>query len=1536
LSTFVRGTSNPAVYMVDNNVRRLIPDAQTVALLVSEQTVTTLTDAALSQIAVGPPLPSRADGALMTEILAHPLPIPANYYMTAGQRRLIPDMATLRGLTGAGATVQRVATADIDAIPLGPALPSRADGLLYKGQGKVYAAVMNGGKQCDVPDATTLRDAGHDFHTILPISAVDLAQIPEGAPFPSTSHFLSPPSSSVPLVLLPVRLETRFQQSELWLRIYPDDIHVNSFEPELTADESTARTDFLSAVQEGADSAQAAFTNLCRQYGPERAAYIASADAQPGTKPNQWNVAPFTNVLPERWIVIGYQDNAAGQVLATGPQIADQLAVGPDPSTASVSTDSGMRWISDFNTAIQAGMAFRIPLTPVQQRGFTRLVVLGLKSTLDPASTATRLADLLQAHHYTDGLELLPLNAPTNNTDDVNSAYSTSDPNFTQLYAVEQGPALCPSRATGDGDRLASALGIPPTCLAHVQGANGGQDEQATAMNTVLWPATWGYYLEQLVTGSVPTPDVILPEARDHFNAHVRARGHFPIMRVGRQPYGILPVSWSSQWLPLEGRALDPPLVSLLSTMRTNFENSVANVPQLTGATDPESALVSVLGMAPSSATFAVRPLIGPEYNFTYWSFIHANIGKDWFAALTAKSLADTAKFSTVMSATRLANATFVNFSRPLSDVVIGPPPLDGLPAPAYIGQLAPLGWQALQTFAMPPAPVPLLLLFLRYAALRQYADTAADLLGPAGQMQPNERIDAELIGISVQPRPTPWDILNRTLPGKGPVGTYLDGAKQDTTTGAFAEFWTAFNQLSTMSADDLDNAVREVMDLAAYRFDAWVSSFAHFRLGSLRQATPQGGIVIGAYGWLENVFPQPTAPPSAGYIHAPSLAHATSAAVLRSGYLTHKNGSPAPFQIDLSSDSVRLGLDLLDGVRTGQSLGALLGYRFERTLHDTGLDQYIYDMRAIAPLTTSSADEVVDGLSLLRQFKSDPNFWSHTGFPPAGSDRDGLTSALNVLNQALDAVADLSLSESVHQLTKGNTIRSGSVLDAIASGDTVPPDLDIVQTPRSGTSFTHRILSIASGSAGTGWGSTPRAQAEPSLNAWAAALLGDPSRVQARAQYVDSTGKVLASIVIPLNTLALAPLDLLAMSGSAGIPIELASRLQLAAQPPTTVPATATFQLVPGRDPSWPATTLSIEEFLILVQSVASTVAAARALEPADLVLPDDPVGAIDNAELQQRADAAATQLSAAEAALASATSSTADLVTAANFGVSGALASLDPAQLNALSAAAAAELQVRIDALSQMSAGFVRANATSDAARDFDISRLTTIFGNSFTVLPLLSTDISANWQTLWGTSTTLQGNDPLASTQWLQRMARLHNGAQRLNNLLLYAEAVAPSSIGGLQVAQLPATANDRWIALNQTTTSPTARLSLVAYSPSAFVAGQRVAGLMIDQWVEVLPSAQQVTGVSFQIQDPAARAPQSILVVVPPDDFPEWTKESVEGSILDTLDLAKLRAVDPDALGSLGHYLPALYFALNQGGTTVDTVSIDFTATLFTTA
>jgi hypothetical protein len=43
------------------------------------------------------------------------------------------------------------------------------------------------------------------------------------------------------------------------------------------------------------------------------------------------------------------------------------------------------------------------------------------------------------------------------------------------------------------------------------------------------------------------------------------------------------------------------------------------------------------------------------------------------------------------------------------------------------------------------------------------------------------------------------------------------------------------------------------------------------------------------------------------------------------------------------------------------------------------------------------------------------------------------------------------------------------------------------------------------------------------------------------------------------------------------------------------------------------------------------------------------------------------------------------------------------------------------------------------------------------------------------------------------------------------------------------------------------------------------------------------------------------------------------------LLETLDLARIRAIDPDTLDEVGHYLPAMFFATNLAG---DTVSTDF--------
>ena len=72
-----------------------------------------------------------------------------------------------------------------------------------------------------------------------------------------------------------------------------------------------------------------------------------------------------------------------------------------------------------------------------------------------------------------------------------------------------------------------------------------------------FWPATWGYFLSQMV-GFDGTGLTLAGRdwARHHAVAHLRPGGHLPVLRVGRQPYGILPVTSLDRWTSAEAEGM--------------------------------------------------------------------------------------------------------------------------------------------------------------------------------------------------------------------------------------------------------------------------------------------------------------------------------------------------------------------------------------------------------------------------------------------------------------------------------------------------------------------------------------------------------------------------------------------------------------------------------------------------------------------------------------------------------------------------------------------------------------------------------------------------------------------------------------------------------------------------------------------------------------------------------------------------------------------------------------------------------------------
>ncbi len=366
----------------------------------------------------------------------------------------------------------------------------------------------------------------------------------------------------------------------------------------------------------------------------------------------------------------------------------------------------------------------------------------------------------------------------------------------------------------------------------------------------------------------------------------------------------------------------------------------------------------------------------------------------------------------------------------------------------------------------------------------------------------------------------------------------------------AFAE---ALRVIAQSSLAERRLLLSETLDCCSHRLDAWLTSAATRRLADLRARTGRG-VFLGAYGMIQQVTlstptPEPEVdgravvhdPRDGGFVHAPGLNHAATAGVLRSGRLAQRRGAgdpgDEPLDLDLSSTRMRDALSLLEGMRRGQSLGALLGYRLERRLHERSgggleLDRFIYVLRTLAPLRPGkliepgqpaeeslAASNVVDGLRLMEMAAEavraalvdgpgDLTYlaagaWIGPRVVDGIDEADAVLAAIAELDQTHDAVADLLLAESVHQLVSGNPARAAAAMDVLGAGEAVPPEPDVTATPRTGISLQHRLAILvpdAVAAAPAGWDTgTPRALAEPRLEAWAEhALAAAPEVVTA------------------------------------------------------------------------------------------------------------------------------------------------------------------------------------------------------------------------------------------------------------------------------------------------------------------------------------------------------------------------------------------------------------------------------------------------------
>jgi hypothetical protein len=1156
-------------------------------------------------------------------------------------------------------------------------------------------------------------------------------------------------SDASPFALLPVRLETRFAtvgggdaiRHQLWVRIYPDDCSIDTFEEMLSTTElANAKLYWQGIFRAGGIEAdqRAAWRSLVAAHGSGRAGYIvdtyqptnlpasgkaAASDeilviptqtalaaaeaaaitaywqavwladgdlarqqtartaletavgavraaelvaayqpfnladrplppldksgvalttafvifpADPPVRQSAWSQAPQVRQFPERFVVLGY--NGGQKTLeAIGDVVELPLYVGPNPSadpktdpTSTIHPDGGdlfvpdqLKWMVDFERAVAAGMALAIDLTPAQaESGFDRLLVLGLQLGAKHGDGQTALEELLHRHAVgRSGLTLVPQGTPTHNTSGKGTGYTKlddADQSFDDRKNAPLFTATADPMQKRDGLWLAELLGVDPALFTGIHAADGKDQMQARAMQRALWPATIGYWMDKLLA-PVFSDDAIA-STRWFFTRYVSGRGTVPAIRIGGQPYGILPTTAFSRirWLDPKQRGEpgwgDPQLnflralLAILRAVDADWTAMSAGNAHVGRPGDAHQTLLDVVGLHPSSVEYYSRSAesVSELFNFAnLWGF-----GPDFVRALNALALhAAAAGLLTRLGYTGSAQPDILQhyFMRDAGQItkVIDDRPLsetqtirawtdDNRNYIQWLIDAANTSLEALRTeqgFKGNTTPEMLLYLYLRHALMLGYYDTSYELHKSAGFLT-----TAELA--AMKPEPTFVHVADTVAAGSESRFSALYKSETRITgspTLLVSDFITSNlgfllqsrglkDQLDALAilagtpTADLERAFAEHVDTCTYRFDAWLLGLVNYQLQAMRygdgETSPKTGVYLGAYAWVEDLrpsakkpvavrlppdvaknFPGPTPvvhdPANGGYIHAPSLTQARTAAVLRSGYLANATAAnPQSLAVNLSSDRVRLALSLLEGIRNGQNFGALLGYRFERGLHDAhGLvevDKFIFPLRKEFPLVADSlsptktppgvpieaieARNVLDGRKLLAQIAisgvTTYPFGLATTLPGASDDEaKAITAEATALRDLYDALSDLALAEGVHQAVQGNFERIASTLEAYSTGN-FPPDPQVVETPPGGIGLTHRVAVHLKPGLAAPAGATPRGKAEPALDDWLASLLPPLARIGCVVGWTDHAG-VARQQPVTLDDLALRPSDL-------------------------------------------------------------------------------------------------------------------------------------------------------------------------------------------------------------------------------------------------------------------------------------------------------------------------------------------------------------------------------------------------------------------------
>lgn len=1014
-------------------------------------------------------------------------------------------------------------------------------------------------------------------------------------------------------VLLPLQLETTFLPPDnvvpswrLRLRVIPQPVSVDGHTDHVDDEELRAVTDFRTALATtdpltpdwfGTDVHRTAFAGLAAAVGGARACWLAMAVRCQDMGGHIVALPPDDTAdhpsrvrgLPARLQVGVWTYDADGAEIL---QLVGSLPENPDATIPAIldlpdlsSPDAFFdHWVAHWERAREVGLGgiFNLPdgLEPGTLGGVT---VWGI---------GDETPDVLVEHHVHSGaVAEVVLGSATHSVDGHPTATSSADPHGApvpdgaadveahwqvllrrvagtttglddMLKRFLTGRLIAgPARPIGR-ERLFGDLDVPQSvrdladprdvdALTEARAVIPPESGLAPLLMHALWPVLWGSFAHDEWDLTPPTVATLTRWALENVNPE----GPLPTLRVGDEPYALLPITRLDTWKPaadeadLAAAGLET-LVASAATVRRRLHATGRPDGSTHGADVARYADLLLRGG--SSREFgtrrsAPRSLVAPWLGMGGpWDLRDAQLGLFGLPDQVADPFLEVAFGADAvgLQLVRPSHWTYWGWRDSTSRV----------PLPALVEIALARRW----TLVTPHANAPLALGQV-FDPQELYIDATRDAPGerPLGVVP-----DSMLVRLLLQAcltrnawlaDPAGRDLLDAVGPGFGGEGPVLAALQvallldpgDDTYDWRKPGSWptepddfTLFAspqgdisypeyRRSTAAPDTLarlERALGAVLDTVSTRVDPWITAVAWKRLrtASADETTPRR---LGAYGWVNGPFNGVPGPTESGLLHTPSQAQTLVATLvrddfrenLRTGTLNERDWVPSG--LALTGAAVRFATGYVDDLRDGHHPYEIVGREVERIVSSQAPSPYdaAGALRLTFPMYPERPDprQTCQGLQALAGLLANPA--AVVGVVLS----DVQMRELGEIRAGLDALGDIALLDGALHGASGRPAKASAALRG-ASGSAAVAVPEFPRTPAPGRELRSTVLSVVRlRDAAPGDGGARLA--EPSVAGFLSSQLGTDWSWSVLFEDGTATSVTLAQLgLTPVDTLVL------------------------------------------------------------------------------------------------------------------------------------------------------------------------------------------------------------------------------------------------------------------------------------------------------------------------------------------------------------------------------------------------------------------------------